>query len=260
MVGGDAERLEWLTHHVASQWPHAAVITAPNDDPESLTALVRERGPDAAIVHVNFGNAASASAGMGQLAHMLRADPGLCGVVLAEDGDEMSAVRAMKCGAKDYLPLAQITRDMLLTAVADAVQQQRAATRSAQAVLALDDVPDIRVPGYRIVRQIATSNFSSVFLARSDRLRRHVVLKVMNCGVSPPQRADAGRLQREYELISSITHRAIAEIYDFGALPEHQYLAMEYIPFGDLRDRLRSPLSVDESRYYLRNIAEALKS
>ena len=31
---------------------------------------------------------------------------------------------------------------------------------------------------------------------------------------------DAERFQREYEIISSITHRAIAEIYDFGSLPQ----------------------------------------
>src|ERR1700690_2604663 len=34
---------------------------------------------------------------------------------------------------------------------------------------------------------------------------------------------------------------------------------MEYFPCGDLRDRLRNPLSVDESLYYLRAIAEALR-
>ena len=34
---------------------------------------------------------------------------------------------------------------------------------------------------------------------------------------------------------------------------------MEYIPCGDLRDRLRNPMSIDESLYYLRTIAEALR-
>ena len=34
---------------------------------------------------------------------------------------------------------------------------------------------------------------------------------------------------------------------------------MEYFPCGDLRDRLRNPLSVTESLYYLRAIAEALR-
>jgi serine/threonine-protein kinase PpkA len=98
-----------------------------------------------------------------------------------------------------------------------------------------------------------------VFLARSERMRRNVVLKVMNRGESSRELDDAERFQREYEIISSITHRAIAEIYDFGTLPHHLYLAMEYFPCGDLRDRLRNPMSVDESLYYLRSIAEALR-
>jgi eukaryotic-like serine/threonine-protein kinase len=117
----------------------------------------------------------------------------------------------------------------------------------------------ISVPGYSIVKDIATSNFSQVFLARSARLRRNVVLKVMNRGESQRELDDAERFQREYEIISSISHRAIAEIYDFGSQPRHLYLAMEYFPCGDLRDRLRNPLSVDESLYYLRAIAEALR-
>jgi serine/threonine protein kinase len=98
-----------------------------------------------------------------------------------------------------------------------------------------------------------------VFLARSERLRRNVVLKVMTRGESERELGDAERFQREYEIISSITHRAIAEIYDFGSQPHHLYLSMEYFPCGDLRDRLRNPLSVDESLYYLRTIAEALR-
>ena len=169
-------------------------------------------------------------------------------------------MRALKCGAKDYLPMASLTRDSLLKAVSEACAKQRAAAVEAEALLApASDTPSIRVPGYTIVKEIATSNFSSVYLARSERLRRNVILKVMSRGTSARELDDAERFQREYEIISSIAHRAIAEIYDFGALPQHQYLAMEYIPCGDLRDRLRNPMSIDESLYYLRAIAEALR-
>jgi tRNA A-37 threonylcarbamoyl transferase component Bud32/ActR/RegA family two-component response regulator len=259
VVGGDRKRLQWLSHHVASQWKDAHVAAALGEDPESLATFVQQREPDAVILQINFGTEASASAGMANLAHILRVNPGLHSIVLAEDGNEMSAVRAMKCGANDYFPLTRLTRDLLLKALGDAARKQRAPPPPAATLPAPVDDPDIWVPGYVIVRQIATSNFSSVFLARSERLRRHVVLKVMSRGTSLQERADADRFQREYELISSITHRAIAEIYDFGALPEHQYLAMEYIPCGDLRDRLRHRLSIDDSLYYLRSIAEALR-
>ncbi len=260
VVGGDTKRLQWLTHHVTSHWPGAHVTTVPAEDPASLAVFVQERDPDAVILQVDFSNEASASTGLNYLSQMLRARPGLHSIVLAEHGNELCAVRAMKCGAKYYLPLARITKDSLLKAVTDAHEKQREAALAAEALLAPPaDVPRIRVPGYSIVKEISTSNFSSVFLARSERLRRNVVLKVMNRGTSQRELDDAERFQREYEIISSIAHRAIAEIYDFGALPDHQYLAMEYIPCGDLRDRLRNPLSIEESLYYVRAIAEALR-
>jgi len=260
VVGGDTKRLQWLTHHVTSHWPSAQVTTAPAAEPESLARFVQERAPDAVTLQIDFGNEALASTGLNHMTQMLRAQPSLHCIVLAEHGSELSAVRALKCGARDYLPLARITRDALLKAVAEACAKQRAATMAAEALLTpAADAPSVRVPGYTIVKEIATSNFSSVFLARSERLRRNVVLKVMTRGTSPRELDDAERFQREYEIISSIAHRAIAEIYDFGALPQHQYLVMEHIPCGDLRDRLRNPLSIDESLYYLRAIAEALR-
>src|SRR3984893_7366307 len=261
VVAGDTKRLQWLTHHVTSHWPNAQVTTAPAEDPVSLAGFVQERAPDAVILQVDFGDESAAHKGLGYVMQMLSAQPNVYCIVLAENGSEMSAVRAMKSGAKDYLPLARISRDSLLKAVAEANAKRRAASdAAADALLApVIEAPLIRVPGYAIVKEISTSNFSSVFLARSERLRRNVVLKVMNRGTSPRELDDAERFQREYEIISSIAHRAIAEIYDFGTLPEYKYLTMEYIPCGDLRDRLRNPLSIDESLYYLRSIAEALR-
>jgi eukaryotic-like serine/threonine-protein kinase len=257
VVGGDTKRLQWLNHHVTSHWSDAQVTTVPVEDPASLTRFVQERAPDAVILQVDFSNEASATTGLDYLSQMLLAQPNLHGIVLAENGSELSAVRAMKCGAKDYLPLARITRDSLLKAITEAAETRRLAAEAL--ITPSNDAPRIRVPGYTIVKEISTSNFSSVYLARSDRLRRNVVLKAMKRGTSQRELDDAERFQRESEIISSIAHRAIAEIYDFGALPDHQYLAMEYIPCGDLRDRLRNPLSIDESLYYLRGIAEALR-
>src|SRR5260221_2791231 len=260
VVGGDTKRLQWLTHHVTSHWPNAQVTTAPAEDPVSLAEFVQERAPDAVILQVDFGDESAAHKGLDYVLQMLRAQPNVYCIVLAENGSEMSAVRAMKSGAKDYLPLARISRDSLLKAVAEANAKRRAASDAAADALAPGiEAPNIRLPRYAIVQQILASNFSSVFLARSERLRRNVVLKVMNRGTSPRELDDAERFQREYEIISSIAHRAIAEIHDFGTLPDYKYLAMEYIPCGDLRDRLRNPLSIDESLYYLRSIAEALR-
>jgi eukaryotic-like serine/threonine-protein kinase len=258
VVGGDTKRQQWLTHHVTSHWPSAQVTTLRDGETAPLARLISERTPDAVVLQADFGNEPLAAAVLNSMTQLLRMQPALHCILLADNGNEMSAVRALKGGAKDYLPLSQITRDQLLTAIDEACAKRRVAAQ-ADAMMAESENSIIEVPGYSIVKEIATSNFSSVFLARSDRLRRNVVLKTMTRGESEREMGDAERFQREYEIISSITHRAIAEIHDFGSLPRHLYLAMEYFPCGDLRDRLRNPLSVEESLYYLRAIAEALR-
>jgi eukaryotic-like serine/threonine-protein kinase len=259
VVGGDTKRVQWLTHHVTSHSPAAQVTTLRAAESAALSRLIAERTLDAVFLHADFANEPVASTVINNMMQMLRIQPALYCILLAENGSEMSAVRALKSGAKDYLPLVSITRDQLLSAVAEACAKRRLSSQAAAMLAQSENSTIIDVPGYSIVKEIATSNFSSVFLARSERLRRNVVLKVMNRGESEREMGDAERFQREYEIISSITHRAIAEIYDFGSLPGHLYLGMEYFPCGDLRDRLRNPLSVDESLYYLRAIAEALR-
>src|SRR5271165_988573 len=104
VVGGDTKRLQWLTHHVTSHWPSAQVTTAPAAEPASLAQFVQDRAPDAVILQMDFSNEAAASAGLNYMTQMLRAQPSLHCIVLAEHGSELSAVRTLKCGAKDYLP------------------------------------------------------------------------------------------------------------------------------------------------------------
>jgi DNA-binding NarL/FixJ family response regulator len=258
-VGGDPQRLQWLKHHVTSHWADAHVTTTGGGPADEVPHLVDSTDPDAVLLLIDFGAESSANAALRQLSELLAQHADLHCIVLAENGGELTAVRAMKAGARDYIPVAGLTRELLLESVEEAVEKRRAAALAAPAGRAAEQARLVQVPGYSIVRLIANSNFSSVFLAKSERLRRNVVLKTMHRGTSPRELDDAERFQREYEIISSISHRAIAEIHDFGTLPEHLFLSMEYFPCGDLRARLRNPLSPTESLYYLRSIAEALR-
>jgi len=210
---------------------HKPLAECSGDDPSrrrnsALEPAHQRAHPDAVVLQADFGNEPLAAAVLNSMTLLLRIQPALHCILLADNGNEMSAVRALKSGAKDYLPLSQITRDQLLTAVGEACAKRRVAAQAAATMANSENSIIIEVPGYSIVKEIATSNFSSVFLARSDRLRRNVVLKVMARGESERELGDAERFQREYEIISSITHRAIAEIHDFGSLPGHLYLAM----------------------------------
>ena len=68
------------------------------------------------------------------MTQMLQMQPALHCIVLADNGSESSAVRALKGGAKDYLPLARITRDQLLAAIEEACSKRRAAAQAAKAL------------------------------------------------------------------------------------------------------------------------------
>src|ERR1700733_14905848 len=105
LVGGDTKRLQWLTHHVTSHWPSAQVTTLRAAESASLSRLVSEGTLDAVILQADFANENLASAALNTMTQPLRMQPALYCVLLAENGNEMSAVRALKGGAKDYLPL-----------------------------------------------------------------------------------------------------------------------------------------------------------
>ena len=109
VVGGDTKRLQWLTHHVTSHWPNAQVTTVPAPDPAALNQLLTERPPDAVILQADFADEAASAGALQCLTQLLQQRPTLHCIVLAENGNELTAVRAMKAGAKEYLPLTRIT-------------------------------------------------------------------------------------------------------------------------------------------------------
>ncbi len=262
IVGADPKRLQWMSHHLTSQWPEAVVSSLPASEGASLAAALSTPPPDAIALYVDFAAPAFAEAALESMLHVLRVRPAAYFIVLARAGDELAAVRCMKLGAREYLPLRSLSREMLLGAMASALGNRTVQERGAAIRVALEESPappGLELPGYEIVKLIASSHVSSVYLARRARGGKTVVAKVLSRGTSTRELQDAERFEREHEIISSISHRAIVEIYDFGALPRHLYLTMEYFPCGDLRDRLRNPLTVEESRYYLHSIAEALR-
>src|ERR1700686_2271179 len=134
VVGGDTKRLQWLTHHVTSHWPNAQVTTVQADEPASVNRLIAERVPDAVLLPADFADEIAASIVLHAMSQMLLARPALYCIMLAENGGEMSAVRALKGGAKDYLPLARINRDHLLAAIAEACSKRRAAEKASKAL------------------------------------------------------------------------------------------------------------------------------
>src|SRR6202030_4738202 len=90
VVGGDTKRLQWLTHHVTSHWPTAQVTTLRAGESAPLSRLVSEGPPDAVILQVDFADDALAGAVIDNMTQLLRMQPALHCILLADNGNEMS--------------------------------------------------------------------------------------------------------------------------------------------------------------------------
>ncbi len=113
------------------------------------------------------------------------------------------------------------------------------------------------IPGYTLRLKIGESEKAVVYLAASAQRGHNVALKV-----SKTLRDEAaGRqfLEREYTAIMAVRSPLVVEIYDYGVHAGFEYLAMEYLPRGDLKARIQRGVSEQQAVRYLGQIAAALK-
>jgi DNA-binding response OmpR family regulator len=118
------------------------------------------------------------------------------------------------------------------------------------------------VPGYTLLQRIAESDHAFVLLARQGKRRERIALKISKIArgsATGAREVASASLEREFDTLSTLSHRSIVEIYDFGSVDGFDYLAMEYFPCGDLRRRLQNPLSESEIIDYTRQVARALE-
>jgi len=113
------------------------------------------------------------------------------------------------------------------------------------------------IPGYTLRLKIGESAKAVVYLATSAHRGHNVALKV-----SKTLRDEAaGRqfLEREYTAVMAVRSRLVAEIYDYGVHAGFEYLAMEYLPRGDLKARIQRGVSEREALHLVTQIAAALE-
>ncbi len=226
----------------------AATLDADTVTASGLESLSAEqvRSYLAVLLIVEFMQRGGESDPLAVLARLRARAPGVPIFIFARHGSERWAARAIKAGAADYWPIHSVD----LAELTAALQLLRAPPRSE---------PTPEVGGYRILKKIAQSSAAAVYLARNDDLAQPVALKVQTIkGHASVSEEDRQRFARECRIISSLNHRSIADVIDFGITPEYLYLALEYFPCGSLRERLKNPVSETDARSYARQIAEAL--
>jgi serine/threonine-protein kinase PpkA len=119
------------------------------------------------------------------------------------------------------------------------------------------DAIRVNIPGYRIIAPIAQGGMTTIFLAQRVEDDLEIVLKLMFTRDQP----DTPLLRyfmQEYALISKLNHPYIIKIFERAFAKDFAYIAMEYLPAGNLVARIRKGLMPDKALHYIRQIAEAL--
>ena len=99
-----------------------------------------------------------------------------------------------------------------------------------------------RIGDYEIVSRIASGGMGTVYLAHHLHTRRNVAFKVL----APRANDDlefVARFRREGHAIASLDHPHIVKVYDAGCADGDArgicYLAMEYLNYGTLKERMQ---------------------
>ena len=116
-----------------------------------------------------------------------------------------------------------------------------------------------RIAGYELEERIGTGGMAVVFRARDEHLNRQVALKVL---LHSPE-ADGTfrqRFLRESRAAAAIDHPHIVPVFAAGEADGALFIAMRYVPNGDLRALMRraGPLSPPRAVAIVSSVASAL--
>lgn len=265
IASGDIRYGEWLRHFVGTFRPYAAIDLIALQDLENGTVIPSCRETTILILHANFAPDADSqgeSAGMRLLRQLANNPDTPATLVIADDGNELTAVQAVRLGVEDYLPRTLVTPERFVEALRSAqriTERRAAAIRRGLTNDLMEDTDPVElvIPRYDILRTIGRSERAAVYLATAADMEAAVALKVTQAQPTDDPTI-MQNLAREYEALAAIDNPAVVDIFDYGVHGGHEYLAMEYFPCGDLKTRMQMPLSVAQTVSYIRRIASAL--
>lgn len=254
IIDGQAEFRVLLMHHVTTHWPDAAITyydpTATGHLPDQFSGA----GSDLVLLGDNQGN----RSGIETLRTFLknRAFPP---VVYFCSNREMKRAAA-KAGAAGVFQRQRVEHDALIVRISQILRAGR--RTSSTASLFVGDLktgihPLVR--GYRFLEKLSASEHSAVYLSEREADGTRVILKVLRQVPDLSEGIGAfDRFLQEYEMIADLDHPNIVKIYDLGVSDDHAHIAMEYVPGGDLRQRMQAGIGEADAIAYTRQIASAL--
>jgi CheY-like chemotaxis protein len=259
VAGRDAQQRAWLRHYLQSIWPDIDPPTLGPDQLRAQASSISIHRHDALVLCTNFASLhGEESEGISWLRTLRRERMLPPIVVVAAQGNELAAVRAIRYGAAAYLPADVLDARLLggtLRRLAHASRRRRQrAVRAQRRPGGAAGFPQL--PGYTLLHELGRSARAAVWLARSDALERPVALKV---SLPAPPGEPVQAFANEYAAVAALRHPAIVDIHDYGVHDGREFIAMEYFPCGDLRQRLQHPIRPAQALQYARRIAMALE-
>jgi eukaryotic-like serine/threonine-protein kinase len=109
---------------------------------------------------------------------------------------------------------------------------------------------------YRLERPLGHGGMASVWLATDERLDRPVAIKVLSDTLAHDDQYLV-RFRREAHVAAGLQHPNLVSIYDFET-DERPFLVMEYIPGGDLGERVEAG-EVPDAEPLARELLSALR-
>jgi serine/threonine protein kinase len=120
-----------------------------------------------------------------------------------------------------------------------------------------------RLGSSTLERPLGIGGMGAVYLARQERPRRHVAVKVLRPGIAADDDAwqiFLARFRREADAAAALDHANIVPIYEFGEQGELAYIVMPYLSDGSLANFLApdARLTVAQVIDYIDQAAAAL--
>ncbi|MGI9203031.1 MAG: serine/threonine protein kinase [Woeseiaceae bacterium] len=252
IIDGVADFRSLLMHHVTTHWPDAIISAY---DPTSAGHLPDEfsgAGNDIVLLGENQGERNPLLT-----LRQFVATPGFPAVIYFGNDNKAQALEA---GASAYFQIDNIRHNAFIVRMGDLLRNRHGVS-STDSLFVGDMATGIHplIKGYRFVRRLAASEHSAVYLARKESTDVEMVLKVLR---QVPDLSDGlgafDRFLQEYEMIAEIDHPNIVRIFDLGVSDDHAHIAMEYVPGGDLKQRISHGILEKDALAYTRQIAGAL--
>lgn len=260
LIDDDPAYRALFRHHITTEWPDAAIT---EHDPVSAGKLAPEfvaSGYDTVLIDHALG----VESGLDWIKD-LSSRPGFPPILyLGPSNDDADVLPALRAGAEAVINKSKVDHRRFIGALGETARKRKrqlALLRGTQQSLLASRFGGVTIRGQRFIRSIASGPISNVYLAESERAGAIVVLKVLR--KVPDHDEGHGTFDRflqEYEVVAKVEHRNVVRIYDLGIADDHAYIAMEYFPAGDLRQRMRQEISGAQAVEYLRQMAAALQA